>query len=59
MDVLLLLILFGLVAMGLWLGYLAFGAIAKRKTPAEPAEPPEAHHRPPKATAEKKARDES
>lgn len=58
MDVLLLLILFGLAALGLWLGYLAYGAIAKRKIPAEPADPPGVHHTPPKSTAEKKARGE-
>ncbi len=59
MDVLFLLILFALLALGLWLGYLGFNAMSKRNTPAKPAEPPGLHHTPPKSTAEEKARGEA
>lgn len=59
MSSLLLLILLAAIGLALWLGYLGYSAMAKRKTPAEPSEPPGLHHKPPKSTAEKKARDEA
>ena len=58
MSTLFLLILLAVVALAVWLGYLGYSAMAKRKTPAEPVDAHSEHLHTPKATAEKKARGE-
>lgn len=59
MSFLFLLILFGLLALGIGIGYMVFRNTRDRATPEEPPTPSGTHREPPKETAQRKAENES